>query len=145
MLLNTLVDENNCKGAQFSNEKLLQGVGKVMEETEAESERNINKITCDTSFHSPIQKKYASTINDSGYYESGNQVDTISDSKKQVDPSSNPRVDTHIIDIIRKLSVRPILFEPAVIGQDLITSVQETSCDSLSLKSLNLLHTIRLK
>ena len=34
-LLNNLVDDNNLKGAQLSNEKLRQAVGKVMEETEA--------------------------------------------------------------------------------------------------------------
>ena len=61
----------------------------------------------------------------------------ISDSNKQVDPSSNPRVDTHIINRIRKLSVRPITLEPVVIGQDLVTSVRETSRNGLLLKSLN--------
>ena len=55
-------------------------------------------------------------MNDSIYYKSDEQVDTISDSNKQVDPSSDPKEETHIIDRIRKLSVRPILFEPAVIG-----------------------------
>ena len=59
--------------------------------------------------------KDVSTINDSVYYDSDKQVDTISDSNKQVDPSSNPKEDTHIIDRICKLSVRPILFAPAVI------------------------------
>ena len=48
----------------------------------------------------------------------------ISDSNKQVDPSSDTREDIHIINRIRKLSVRPILFEPAIIGQDLATSVR---------------------
>ena len=67
--LNNLVKYNNRKGAPFSNEKIQQAVGKVMEETESGFERNINKITCNTSFHSPIQKKYVSTINDSVYYE----------------------------------------------------------------------------
>ena len=60
------------------------------------------------------------------------QVDTISYYNKQVDPSSNPKEDTHSIDRIRKVSVRPILFKPAVIGQDLVTSVRETLCDGLS-------------
>ena len=90
-LLNTLVKDNNRKGAPLSNDNLRQKVGKVLEETEAEFERNINKITCDTSFQSPIQKKDVSTINDSVYYELDEQVDTISDSNKQVDPSSNPK------------------------------------------------------
>ena len=119
-LLNTIVDDNNQKGAPFSNEKLRQAVGKVMKETESEFERNINEITCNTSFQSPIQNKDVSTINNSVYYESEDQVDTISDSNKQVDPSRDPKEETHIIDIIRKLSVRPILFEQAVIRQDLV-------------------------
>ena len=64
----------------------------------------------DTSFQSLVQKKDISTINDSGYNAPDNQLGKISDSKeqvdvsirsitdsaKQVDPSSNPRVDTHI-------------------------------------------------
>ena len=54
MLLNNLLNDNNRKGAPLSNEKSRQAVGKVMEETEAEFERNINKITCNTSFQSPI-------------------------------------------------------------------------------------------
>ena len=90
-LLDTLVKDNNHKGKPFSNYKIWQAVGKVMEETESEFERNINEITCDTSFQYPIQNKDVSTINNSLYYESDKQVDTISDSNKQVDPSSNPK------------------------------------------------------
>ena len=123
MFLNNLANDNNRKGAPLSNEKLRLAVGKVMEETKAEFERNINKITCDTSFQYPIQNKDISTINDSIYYESDDQVDMISDSKKQVDPSSDARVYTHVIDRIRKLSVIPITLEPVIIGQDLVTSV----------------------
>ena len=116
-----------------------------MEETEAEFKRNINKITCNISFQYPIEKKDVPTINYSVYYDSDDQVDTISDPKKQVDPISNLKEDTQIIDRIRKLSVRPILFEPAVlqvIGQDLVTSVRETSHMNLSLKSLSPRNTI---
>ena len=119
----------------------------MIEETEAEFERNYNEITCDTSFQSPILKKYVSTINDSVYYESDEQVYTICDSNKQVDASIEPKEETHIIDRIRKLSVRQ-LFEPAVIGvigQDLVTNVQENSSVDLSLESLSPLNTIMLK
>ena len=56
-MLETLVDYNNCNGTPFSNEKIWQAVNKVMEETEAEFERNINEITMDTSFQSPIKIK----------------------------------------------------------------------------------------
>ena len=62
-LLKTLVDDNNRNGAPLSNEKLRQAVGKLMEETEAELERNMKKFTMDTSFESLItmnvQKKDA--------------------------------------------------------------------------------------
>ena len=93
-LLKTLVDDNNRNGATLSNEKLRQSVGKVMEETEAEIERNMNKITMDTSFQSPVQNKDISTINNSRYNESNNQVDNISDSKEQVDTSSRSNTDS---------------------------------------------------
>ena len=89
-----------------------------MEETEAEFERNYNKITCDTSFQSPILKKYVSTINDSVYYESDEQVYTISDSDKQVDVSSEPKEETHIIDRIRKLSVKQLSSQPSSDSSD---------------------------
>ena len=143
-LLETLVDDNNRNGALLSNEKLRQAVSKVMEETEAEFEC-CDKITMDTLFQSPVQMKDISTINDSPYYDSDDQVDTISDSKRQVDPSSDARVDTHITDGIRKLPIRPITLGPVVIGQDLVTSVRETSCEGLLLKILKPLHTISLK
>ena len=98
-----------------------------MEETDAEFERNYNEITCNNSFQSSILKKDVSTINYSVYYYSDEQVDTISDSNKQVDASSETKEDTHIINRTRKLSVRQ-LFEPAVIGfirQDLVINSQE--------------------
>ena len=60
-------------------------------------------------------KKDVPTINDSAYYESDEQVDTISDSNKQVDTSSKPKEETHIIDRIRKLSVRQ-LFDQVLSG-----------------------------
>ena len=69
-LLDTLVKDNNLRGEPFSNDKIRQAVGKLIEETEAEFERNYNEITCDTSFQSPILKKDVSTINYFIYYES---------------------------------------------------------------------------
>ena len=62
-----------------------------MEKNEAEFERNYNEIACDTSFQSPILKKYVSTINDSIYYDSDEQVNMISDSNEHVDPDSDPK------------------------------------------------------
>ena len=51
-LLKNIVDENNCNDAPLSNGNIQQSVRIVMEETEAELERNINEITIDTSFKS---------------------------------------------------------------------------------------------
>ena len=82
---------------------------------DAEHKHNINKITCDTSFQSPMKKKDVSTINHSVYYESDEQVETISDYNKQVDPRRDPMTETHIVDRFRKLSVGVRIFEPAVI------------------------------
>ena len=97
----------------------------------------------DTLFQSPVQNKDISTINDSRYNNSNDQVDKINDTKEQVDtssrsstdsseqvdPSRYPRVDTHITDGIQKLLISqiPISAELVVIGQDLVTSVLETS------------------
>ena len=114
----------------------------------SEHECNINKITCNTSFQYPIQKKDVSTINDSVYYEPDEQVDTISDSNKQVDPRINPMVETHIVDRVRKLSVGVRLFKPAVIGvigNELVSNVLENSRVDLSLNSLSPLNMNTLK
>ena len=64
-MLETLVGDNNLKGALFSNEKLQQAVSKVMEGTEAEFEC-LHKIIMDTSFQSPKKIKMCqqSTIMD---------------------------------------------------------------------------------
>ena len=75
------------------------------------------------------------------------QVDTKIDSNKQVDPDSEPKEETHIVNIIRKLSVRQ-LFKPAFIGvirQDLVTNVQENLRVEISLRSLSPLNTITPK
>ena len=65
-----------------------------------------------------------------------------------VDPSSDPKEETHIIDRIRKLSVRPILFKPAVIGvigQDLVMNVLDNLRMELSMKSFSTLNMISSK
>ena len=105
---------NNRNGETFFNEKLQQAVSGVREETDVEHEHKINEITCDTSFHSPMLKKNVSTIKNSVYYGSDDQVDTISDSNRQVDPRSDPKAETHIFDRVRKLSIRQV-FKPFVI------------------------------
>ena len=60
---------------------------------------------CDISYHSPILQKDVLTINDSVYYESDEHIDTIIDSRKQVDASNKPIKETHIVDRVRNLSV----------------------------------------
>ena len=96
-----------------------------------------------------ISVSCVSTINDSIYYESDEQVDTISDPNKQVDPRSDPMADTHIVDRVRKLSVVVGLFEPAIIGggigNDLVANVLENLYVDLSLNSLCTLNTNTLK
>ena len=62
-----------------------------------EHERNINNITCDDLYQSPIKKKDISTINDSVYNESDEHVDTIIDSIKQVDARNNPIKETRVV------------------------------------------------
>ena len=123
----------------------------------------------DTSSQCPVQKRDISTINDSWYYESDDQVDKISDSEVQVDvssksstnsteqvepkidlsrdPSSDPRGATRITNWIQKLLINqiPVSFEALVIGQDLVTGVQETSREGLSQESLKPLQTISSK
>ena len=63
-----------------------------------------------------MKKKDVSTINDYIYYKSDEQVDKISDPKKQVDPRIDPIEEIHIVDSVRNLSVEVGLFETAVIG-----------------------------
>ena len=77
-----------------------------MEETGAEFERNYNEVACNTSYQSLILNKDVFKINDLVYYESDELIDTISDSKKQVDVRNNPIKETHIVDRVRNLSVR---------------------------------------
>ena len=66
-LLKTLVDDNNRNGSPLSNENIKKLFSIVMKETEAEIEHDIKEIKMDNSFQSPVQKKYISTINNSGY------------------------------------------------------------------------------
>ena len=66
-LLKTLVDDNNRNGSPLSNENIKILFSIVMKETEAEIEHDIKEIKMDNSFQSPVQKKYISTINNSGY------------------------------------------------------------------------------
>ena len=63
-LLDTLFKDNNLRGEPSSNQKIQKSVSDVIEETEAEFERNYNEITCDNSYQSPILNKDILKIND---------------------------------------------------------------------------------
>ena len=67
-----------------------------------------------------MKNKDVPTISDSVYNESGEHVDTISDSSKQVDTRNEPIKETHIVYGIDNLSVRFISIKPAVIGIGII-------------------------
>ena len=49
-MLDHLNEYNDRHGQRLSSKKLKEAVLQVMEEEEEEIERNINNITCDTSF-----------------------------------------------------------------------------------------------
>ena len=89
-MLENLVKMNNLRGEPLFNERLRQAFIDLREDTNAEHERKINDITCDDSYQSTMKKKDVSKINDSVYYELDEQVDTISDSNKQVYPRKYP-------------------------------------------------------
>ena len=92
-MLENQVKIKNRNGEPLPNDKLQQAVRDVREEMGTEHERNINEITCNTSFQSPIQNKDVSKINYSVYYESDKQIDTISYSNKQVYSRSDPMAE----------------------------------------------------
>ena len=105
---------NSRNGKSLSNEKLWQAVSDVREETEVEHERNINDITYDDSYQSPMKKKDVSTILDSIYHESDEHLDMISDSIKQVHARNDPIKETHIVNRVHNLSVGVGSIEPLV-------------------------------
>ena len=55
-ILDTLNKYQDRHGQRLSSKKLKEAVLRVMDEEEEEIERNINNITCDTSFKSPVTK-----------------------------------------------------------------------------------------
>ena len=85
-----------------------------------------------------MKKKDVSTIKYSVYYESDDNIDTISDSNKQVDPRNNPVAETHIVYRVCNLSVGVRLFEPAfvIVGRiGPVTNILENSRVELPLRS----------
>ena len=55
-VLDTLNEYQDRHGQILSSKKLREAVCCVMDEEEEEMERNINNITCDTPFQSPVTK-----------------------------------------------------------------------------------------
>ena len=77
----SLIKTNN-EGGKLCNEKIRQEVIDLRAEFNGEHKRNINNISCDGLYPSPMKNKDVSTINDLIYYESDDHVDTIIDSSK---------------------------------------------------------------
>ena len=86
----SLIKTNTGSDGKISNEKILWAVIYLRSEVDAEHERNINNITSDDVYTSPMKEEKVSPINDLVYYESGEHSDTMSDSSKQVDASKKP-------------------------------------------------------
>ena len=53
-ILDHLNEYNDRHGQVLSNKNLKEAVIRVFQEEEEDSKRNINNITCDTSFKSPV-------------------------------------------------------------------------------------------
>ena len=150
-MLKNLIKVNNNEGGTLCNEKLRREVIDLREEVHVENERNINNITCYDLYQSPIKNKYVSTINDSVYNELDEHVDTISDSRKQVDPRKYPVAETHIVDRVLTLSIGVGPLEPAVIGiigqdsTDLVTHVLKNYSEQVYMTNKFQLNTFQLK
>ena len=110
----------NIHGRKLGYEKIQQSVIDLRAELNLEQERNINNISCDNEYTSPMKKKEVSTIRDPVYYESDENADKIIDSRKPVDASNDPITYTHIVEVIHNLSVRILSVKPAIIGVGII-------------------------
>ena len=56
-MLKNIIKVNNNEGGPLCNEKRWQAVIDLREETDVEHERNINKITCNDLYQSPMKNK----------------------------------------------------------------------------------------
>ena len=68
-ILVTLNKYHDRQGQMLSSKNLKESVLRVMDQEEEEIERNINNITCDTSFQSPVTNNIQKKIQ-IGYYKS---------------------------------------------------------------------------
>ena len=80
-MMKSLIKSNN-EGGKLCNEKIRQAFIDLKAEFNVEHKRNINNISCDDLYQSPMKKEDVSTISDSVYNESDDHVDTISYSIK---------------------------------------------------------------
>ena len=53
-MLDSLIEHNCCHGTPMSNKNLRETVIRVMEDEEKYAERNVNNVTTDTFFQSPV-------------------------------------------------------------------------------------------
>ena len=113
-IMKSLIKANN-KGETLCNENIRQAAIDLRAELNVEHKHNINNISCDDLYQSPMKKKDVSTISNSVYNESDEHVDTISDSRKQVDARNELIKETHIVDRINNLSIGVVSVGPAVI------------------------------
>ena len=93
-----IIIKSNNEREKLCNEEIRKVVIDLRAELNVEHERNINKISCDYLYQSPMKKKDVSKISNSVYNELDEHVDTISDSSKQVDARNEPIKETHIVD-----------------------------------------------
>ena len=113
-----------------------------------EHECNINNITWDDLYQYPMKKKDVSTINNSVYNESNEHINTINDLSKQADARNDPIKETHIVYIIRTLSIGVGSLEPqgsTPLSTNLVTHVLTNSSEQLSMKSLSTINTFHSK
>ena len=116
----SLIKANIGSDGKICNEKIHRAVIDLRAEVDAEHEHNINNITSEYVYTSPMKEEKVSIINDLVYYESDEHADTMSDSSKQVDASNKTITDTHIFDRFRNLPVRIVSVKPAVVGVRII-------------------------
>ena len=116
----SLIKANIERYGKIYIEKIHHAFIEFRAEVDLEHERNINNITSEYVYTSPMKEEKVSTINDLAYYESDEHADTMSDSSKQVDASNKPITDTHIVERVNNLSVDVVSVEPAIIGVRII-------------------------
>ena len=75
----SLIKANIGSDGKIYNENIHRVVIDLRAELDLEHERNINNITCEDVYTSPMNNKETKTINDSVYHESDEHADTISD------------------------------------------------------------------